>query len=73
MSMAYNRDWDSGKDWNGAGFDHGSWNNGSGVRDNIRTRDDEYYNEGKRRKYNNGVGVPHFFVYCDLSDSVIGL
>jgi len=59
--MAYNRDWDSGKDsWNGASYDNSAWNS-SGVRENVRLRDDEYYNEGKRRKYNNGVRVPPAF------------
>lgn len=39
------REWDHGKDWNG-----------SGHRGYTRGRDeDEYYSEGKRRKYNNGV------------------
>jgi RNA-binding protein 5/10 len=56
--MAYNRDWDRGSDsWNGANYDsydNSSWNNGGG-RENVRSRDEDYYNEGKRRKYNNGV------------------
>ncbi|KAL4064306.1 hypothetical protein V8B97DRAFT_1950461 [Scleroderma yunnanense] len=46
--MAYNRDWDKGKDKWG---DSVSWD----AEDrNGRGRDDEYYGEGKRRKYNNG-------------------
>lgn len=49
--MAYNREWDRGKDsWN----DSGSWNEYQN-RGNVRGRDEEYYGEGKRRKYNNGV------------------
>ncbi|CAL1703724.1 unnamed protein product [Somion occarium] len=48
--MAYNREWDRGKDsWN----DSGSWNEYQN-RGNVRGRDEEYYGEGKRRKYNNG-------------------
>lgn len=49
--MAYNREWDRGKDsWN-----DNSW--GGEVRGNARGRDDEYFGEGKRRKFNNGVRV----------------
>lgn len=51
--MAYNREWDRGNEsWNNANYDNNAWNNGAG---NIRSREDEYYGEGKRRKYNNGV------------------
>ncbi|KIM65095.1 hypothetical protein SCLCIDRAFT_561728 [Scleroderma citrinum Foug A] len=46
--MAYNRDWDRGKDKWG---DSVSW---EADDRNTRGRDDEYYGEGKRRKYNNG-------------------
>ncbi|KAH7930906.1 hypothetical protein BV22DRAFT_1078286 [Leucogyrophana mollusca] len=47
--MAYNRDWDHGKDsW----IDKGAWNGGD--RGNVRGREDDYYGEGKRRKFNNG-------------------
>ncbi|KAL5532946.1 hypothetical protein ACEPAF_4720 [Sanghuangporus sanghuang] len=42
--MSYNREWDYGKDWNSGGY-----------RGQAREReDDEFYGEGKRRKYNNG-------------------
>ena len=52
--MSYNREWDRGKDsWD----DYDNWNDYSGHRGNVRGRDDEYYNEGKRRKYNHGVRV----------------
>jgi RNA-binding protein 5/10 len=45
------REWDRGKDyWQ---QDEYSWNDG--PRGNTRGRDDDYYAEGKRRKYNNGV------------------
>lgn len=45
LKMSYDREWDKGKDWNGEGH-----------RGYSRGRDDgEYYGEGKRRKYNNGV------------------
>ncbi|KAJ8583547.1 hypothetical protein M405DRAFT_866953 [Rhizopogon salebrosus TDB-379] len=42
--MAYNRDWDKGKDSWG---DSGAWSGGRG-------RDDDSYGDGKRRKFNNG-------------------
>lgn len=48
--MAYNREWDRGKDQWG---DTGSWNE-AGGRGNIRGREDDYYGEGKRRKFNDG-------------------
>ena len=53
--MAYNREWDKGKDgWN----DH-SWNDYP-SRGNVRGREDDYYSEGKRRRFNNGVrSSPH--------------
>ncbi|KAF9036778.1 hypothetical protein BJ165DRAFT_1505888 [Panaeolus papilionaceus] len=49
--MAYNREWDRGKD----SWDEGhSWQS-SEYRSNVRERDDDYgYNDNKRRKYNNG-------------------
>jgi hypothetical protein len=43
--MAYNRDWDKGKDSWG---DSGVWSGGMG-------RDDDSYGDGKHRKFNNGV------------------
>lgn len=43
-TMAHNREWDRGKDvWN----DSYSWPQ--------QEQDDEYYSDGKRRKFNNGV------------------
>ncbi|KAI0811192.1 hypothetical protein BC629DRAFT_1479565 [Irpex lacteus] len=61
--MAYNREWDRGKDWNNneswnddswGGYDN-SWNEyGNNSNNNYQGRDDNYYNEGKRRKFNNG-------------------
>ncbi|KAG6853703.1 hypothetical protein C0991_002239 [Blastosporella zonata] len=46
--MAYNREWDQGKD----ARQEGSW----GAPAHVRPRDDDYYGaEGKRRKFNNGV------------------
>ena len=58
--MAYNREWDRGKDWNNDSWNDNSWGGndnswneyGSG---NYQGRDDGYYGEGKRRKFNNGV------------------
>ncbi|RDB23995.1 RNA-binding protein 5-A [Hypsizygus marmoreus] len=47
--MAYNREWDQGKDsWN-----DGTWNAADG-RANVRPREEDYYAEGKRRKFNEG-------------------
>ncbi|KAI6102742.1 hypothetical protein EDD16DRAFT_1644597 [Pisolithus croceorrhizus] len=43
--MAYNRDWDKSKD---------NWGDYDAEDRSVRGRDDDYYGEGKRRKYNNG-------------------
>ena len=48
--MAYNREWDKGKD----SWGEQPWNDHS-ARPNVRGRDEDYYGEGKRRKFNNGV------------------
>lgn len=49
--MAYNREWDMGKEsWN----DGGSWGAGPG-----KGRDDDF-GEGKKRKFNNAVCNPDF-------------
>ncbi|THG92972.1 hypothetical protein EW026_g8122, partial [Hermanssonia centrifuga] len=48
--MAYNREWDRGKD---ASWNDPSWNDQSN-RGQVRGREEDYYGEGKRRKYNNG-------------------
>jgi RNA-binding protein 5/10 len=51
--MAYNREWDQGKDyWNEA-----AWN-GSDTKAHVRQREEDYHGEGKRRKFNNGVRLP---------------
>ncbi|KAF8163019.1 hypothetical protein B0H34DRAFT_693746 [Crassisporium funariophilum] len=48
--MAYNREWDKGKDsWN----DPNKWS-AQDQRGNIRAREDDNNGEGKRRKFNNG-------------------
>ncbi|TFK42869.1 hypothetical protein BDQ12DRAFT_732461 [Crucibulum laeve] len=48
--MAYNREWDKGKDtWN----DAAAWAT-TNPRANVRTREEDYYSDGKRRKFNNG-------------------
>ena len=51
--MAYNREWDKGKDtWDdGAAY---SWS-AQDPRSHIREREEDYYADGKRRKFNNGV------------------
>ncbi|TFK72554.1 hypothetical protein BDN72DRAFT_887183 [Pluteus cervinus] len=46
--MAYNREWDQGKD----AWGEGAW--GNEAKPNVRVRDDEHYGDGKRRKFNNG-------------------
>jgi hypothetical protein len=61
------REWDRGKDsWQQD--DYSSWNDG--PRGATRGRDDDYYTEGKRRKYNNGVrpfaNLFHHFVLAYL-------
>ena len=54
-TMAYNRDWDQGKDyWS----DQSYWT--ADNRGHVRGREDDYYGDGKRRKYNNGVRVLPF-------------
>ncbi|KAI0747699.1 hypothetical protein C8Q80DRAFT_1336748 [Daedaleopsis nitida] len=45
--MAYNREWDKGKE-----ADYGSWQ--SGPRPNNHMRDEEFWGDSKRRKYNDG-------------------
>lgn len=52
MASNYNREWDRGKDntWD----DYGSWDGNSGRGGNHYGADEEYYPEGKRRRYNNG-------------------
>ena len=50
LIMAYNREWDRGKD----NWDDSTWNDYQG-KGNVRGREDDYYGEGKRRKFNNGV------------------
>ncbi|KAI0317768.1 hypothetical protein OF83DRAFT_1163779 [Amylostereum chailletii] len=55
--MAYNREWDKGKDgWSADNGDTGGWQDytGGGGRGNVRYREEEYYGDGKRRRYNNG-------------------
>lgn len=52
-TMAYNRDWDKGKDYYS---DQAYWP--ADNRGNVRGREDDYYGDGKRRKYNNGVRLP---------------
>ncbi|KIK81452.1 hypothetical protein PAXRUDRAFT_35865 [Paxillus rubicundulus Ve08.2h10] len=48
--MAYNRDWDKGKDY---WADQSSWGTGDNRAD-VRGRENDYHGDGKRRKYNNG-------------------
>ncbi|GJF00770.1 RNA-binding protein [Phanerochaete sordida] len=47
--MAYNREWDKGKET----WQDPSWAEYN-VRANVRGREEDYYGEGKRRKYNDG-------------------
>ncbi|XP_006458414.1 hypothetical protein AGABI2DRAFT_190699 [Agaricus bisporus var. bisporus H97] len=59
IPMAYNREWDRGKD---------AWADSSWAADPRATshhgREDEYYGEGKRRKHNNG-GFDSSYAYDD--------
>ncbi|TFK26403.1 hypothetical protein FA15DRAFT_755080 [Coprinopsis marcescibilis] len=48
--MAYNRDWDRGKD--NRVDNQGSW--GADARPHVRHRDEDYTADPKRRKFNNG-------------------
>lgn len=49
--MAYNREWDQGKDaWNS----NNQWNENPGAG-YAREREEDYHGEGKRRKFNDGV------------------
>lgn len=49
--MAYNREWDQGKDnWGDGGWGYEGRNYGHG-------RDEDHYGDGKRRKFNNGVSL----------------
>lgn len=49
--MAYNREWDKGKDsWD----DAYSWAP-QDARGHVREREEDYYADGKRRKFNSGV------------------
>ena len=56
-TMAYNRDWDKGKDY---WPDQGYWP--ADGRGNVRGREDDYYGDGKRRKHNNGVCILPFLL-----------
>lgn len=56
--MAFNREWDRGKY---PVDDASSWQYQTSGTSNVHPRDDEYYGEGKRRKYNHGVS---FFIEC---------
>lgn len=50
--MAYNREWDRGRDpWQ----DNNSWNDYGGGKGH--RREEDHHGEGKRRKFNDGVGV----------------
>lgn len=55
--MAYNREWDQGKDWH----DPTVWTGNEGKA-NVRSREDDYSAYGKRRKFNNGVSLG----FCDI-------
>lgn len=74
ITMSYHnrdREWDRGKDY-WQQDDYSSWNDG--PRGSTRNRDDDYYTEGKRRKYNNGVRLSAKFLSpLRLSSSLSGL
>jgi RNA-binding protein 5/10 len=58
--MAYNREWDRGKD----SWAHSNQWSTQDSRATVRGREEDYTGDGKRRKFNNGVrGVfPTFYV-----------
>jgi RNA-binding protein 5/10 len=59
-TMAYSRDWDRGKStWD----DANAWSDFSGRSGNVRSRDEEFQGDGKRRKYNNGVCQYHTLAF----------
>ena len=65
------REWDRGKDY-WQQDDYSSWNDG--PRGGARNRDDDYYTEGKRRKYNNGVCLfAKLLSPIHLNSSLLGL
>lgn len=49
-TMAYNREWDRGKE----AWTEQNWNDYA-ARGNVRGREDELQGDGKRRKFNDGV------------------
>lgn len=63
--MAYNREWDQGKDnWNET-----TW---TGPDTKVpRQREEDYQGEGKRRKFNNGVCLPKHDFSAHLTRSCL--
>lgn len=65
--MAYNREWDKGKD---AWADGAAWYPRDAAyqqlapRPGVRPRDEDYYGDGKRRKFNGG-GYDNSAAYDD--------
>ncbi|THH32967.1 hypothetical protein EUX98_g1229 [Antrodiella citrinella] len=51
--MAYNREWDRGKD-DGGSWSGNTWSSDYNTRGSVRGREEEQWGDGKRRKYNNG-------------------
>ena len=61
--MAYNREWDKGKQPDYS--DYGSWQSGPKTGNDVHSRDDDYYGDSKRRKFNDGVRslrIPHILL-----------
>lgn len=60
LTMAYNREWDRGKD----SWMHSNQWSTQDSRPTIRGREEDYTGDGKRRKFNNGVrGVLPIDIY----------
>ena len=69
--MAYNREWDRGKD----SWAHSNQWSTQDSRATVRGREEVYTGDGKRRKFNNGVRglLPTFMYRITSFDNSIGL
>jgi len=64
--MAYDREWDRGKD----SWTHSNQWSTQDSRAIVREREEDYSGDGKRRKFNNGVrGVHPTLYFITLTDS----
>ena len=63
LTMAYNREWDRGKD----SWAHSNQWSTQDSRTTVRGREEDYTGDGKRRKFNNGVRDVLFQPFCITS------